>query len=204
LDEKLAYYGNRPLDPKLAARYWRHLAATAGARVLDVGCGAGAFGQFAPPGVEVFGVDHDPGAVRRASSTMQAAVVDLEEGTLPFPDGHFAGVLAKDILEHVARPTRLLAEIRRVLSPGGRLVVSVPMEYPWVVWADYTHHRGFTRQAVTLMLADSDFADIVVSPIGAVPGAGRLGLANFTPKLLALPLMRPLFGRSWEAVAKRR
>lgn len=202
MNEKLAYYKGG-LDRGLVGRYWRLMATSPPARVLDVGCGTGDFGRTAPDGVRVFGVDHDPGAVRRAMAHEEAQVVDLERAPLPFADASFEAVLAKDILEHVSQPTRLLAEIRRVLVPGGRLLVSLPMEYPWVVWDDYTHHRGFTKRALHTMLADADFADIRVWPMGAIPGAGRLGLVDQLPRLLSLPLMRPLFGRSWEALAIR-
>lgn len=199
---KLAYYG-RGVDPALAERYWRLLGLPAGSRALDVGCGTGKLGAAAPAGIEVHGVDHDAGAVAKAQAFEKAQVVDLERGTLPYPDGHFAAAIAKDVLEHVERPTHILSEIQRVLAPGGRLLVSVPMEFPWVVWNDYTHVRGFTHRALTTMLADLGFTDLKVWGMGAVPGAGRLGLVDRVPKLLELPLMRPLFGRSWEALATR-
>lgn len=202
MTEKRAYYRGG-VDRALADRYWRLLAPATGTRVLDLGCGTGKLGAAAPGGVEVHGVDHDEGAVRQAQAHELAQVVDLEHGTLPFPDGHFAAAIAKDVLEHVERPSHILGELRRVLAPGGRLLVSVPMEFPWVVWNDYTHMRGFTRRALETMLGDLGFGDLQIWGMGAVPGAGRFGLIDRVPTLLSLPLMRPLFGRSWEALATR-
>ena len=50
---------------------------------------------------------------------------------LPFPDGTFTMVLSVDTLEHFSAPWTVLDEVRRVLVPGGRLVVSVPWMHPF-------------------------------------------------------------------------
>lgn len=199
---KLAYYEGRTLDPGLVARYFR-LAGDV-RRVLDVGCGRGCFGRLKPSaGIEVHGVDVDELSVETAGEWETARRVDLDGGSLPYEDGMFDAVFAKDVLEHVREPWTLAREIRRVLRGGGRLVVSVPMEYPWVVWNDYTHVRGFTRDALAGLLTDQGFDDVVVRPMGLVPGAGRLGLVDRIPTLLSLPGLRRIFGRSWEAVATK-
>lgn len=190
------------MDPRLAARYWRMLAGSR--RVLDLGCGRGDFGRLRPdPAVEVVGLDHDADAVATAARYENARQADLSSGTLPFEPATFDAVFAKDVLEHLADSARMVGEIARVMRTGGRLIVSVPMEYPWVVWRDYTHFRGFTRDAVRLMLEDQGFAVGHVVPMGELPGAGRLGLVNALPALLSVPGMRRLFGRSWEALATR-
>ena len=203
--EKQSYYVDRRLAPAMGARYWRLLGPLSeSSRVLDVGCGAGDLGRYKPEGIHVFGIDHDIGAVRGASRFETTQSVDLERSQLPFPDGYFSGAFAKDILEHVTQPNKLLAEIHRVLAPRARLLVSVPMEFPWVVWNDYTHQRGFTRSALSMMLRDCQFDDIQIFPMGGVPGASRLGLVDQLPNFLRIPGMRLLFGRSWEACALRR
>jgi SAM-dependent methyltransferase len=129
--------------------------------------------------------------------------VDLANDRLPYPDGFFQAVFAKDILEHLPRPWETLGEVRRVLEPGGRLIVSVPMEYPKVVWDDYTHVRGFTRRALRELLADAGLSVDRIRPMGAVPLAGRLHMIGAIPTLLRIPGMRQIFGRSWEAVGHR-
>ena len=66
---------------------------------------------------------------------------------LPFPDAVFDAVAAFDVLEHCAPEETMLAEVRRVLRPGGRFLVSVPA-YSWA-WSDFDvangHHRRYTR-----------------------------------------------------------
>ncbi len=202
MSTKEVYYRDQGLSPALARRYFGHFGPVR--RVLDVGCGTGDLGRFRPdPGVEVCGVDIDEGAVRSAAEHERAQVCDLE-GRLPFEDAFFDAVLAKDILEHLARPWETLQEIRRVLKRGGALVVSVPMALPRVVWDDYTHVRGYTRNAIRTMLEDGGFTVRSVNRMGSIPGAGRLGLVNALPTLLRAPGMTRMFGSSWEAVASRR
>jgi SAM-dependent methyltransferase len=190
------------LDPALAARYYRLLGSAK--VILDLGCGRGCLGRLKPsPEIEVHGLDHDPLAVEEASRYEKAVCLDLDHERLPYGDAAFEAAIAKDILEHLQDPPRVLREIRRVLRPGGRLLVSVPMEYPWVVWNDYTHVRGFTKDAIRLLLEDAGFDVLHVLPMGGVPLAGRLGLVDWIPRFLALPGARRWFGRSWEGLAIR-
>lgn len=66
---------------------------------------------------------------------------------LPFEDGAFDVVSAFDVIEHCAPEETALTEVRRVLGPGGRFVMSVPA-YAWA-WSDFDvangHHRRYTR-----------------------------------------------------------
>ena len=190
------------LDPGLVRRYWRLIGPAP--RVLDVGCGQGCFGRLKPDAAaEVFGVDFDPIAVETAGRYETASRVDLDAGVLPFPDAMFDAAFAKDVLEHLAKPWMMLAEIRRVLKPAGLVIVSVPMEYPARVWSDYTHVRGFTREAVANLLADGGFRVLHVVPMGGIPMFGRLGWIDLVPVALRVPGMRRVFGASWEALARR-
>jgi len=107
-------YRRLMLYPRLA----RHVSG----RVLDVGCGIGDFLEFRPGTV---GVDVNPHAVewcRRRGLECRL----MEADHLPFPDGGFDGVMLDNVLEHLTAPEPLLDEIRRVLEPGGRLLVGVP------------------------------------------------------------------------------
>jgi len=105
-----------------------------GARVIEVGMGAGSLLlllQRLHP-VTPVGVDVDLGRVhlaRRCGYTGAAAVADA--GRLPFRDGAFARALACEVLEHLDDDAGALAELRRVLAPGGRIAVTVPhARYP--------------------------------------------------------------------------
>lgn len=190
------------LDPGLVARYWRLVAPAR--RVLDVGCGQGCFGRLKPfPDCEVTGVDVDEAALESASRFETTRLVDLDGGAIPFADGTFDAAFVKDVIEHVQDPLRLLREVRRVTRPGGAVVVSTPMEFPWVVWGDYTHVRGFTREAVGGVVEDAGLGIVHLVPMGAVPLAGRLSLVDAIPTLLRFPGARRMFGRSWEVLARR-
>ena len=198
---KLAYYSDRDIAPQLAARYY---AAFGEARlILDLGCGTGTFGRHRPPGVVVHGVDSDPRAVAAAAAHEQALCIDLDAEPLPYADGTFDAVLARDIFEHVRDCGRLAHEAYRVLRPGGTIVASVVMARPARVWADYTHLRGFTRSSAELLLRDAGFEVDAVWRMGPVPGARRLRLVPLLPQLLRFPLFDRLWASSWELKARR-
>ena len=92
-------------------------------RVLEVGCGPGeAAEQIAARGAEVIAVDISPRMVELARGRgVDARLGDVQE--LPFDDESFDCALAAWMLYHVPEPDRALAELARVLRPGGRLVV---------------------------------------------------------------------------------
>jgi SAM-dependent methyltransferase len=78
---------------------------------------------------------------------------------LPFADGSFDVVGAFDVLEHCDPEDRALAELRRVLRPGGRLLLSVPA-YQWA-WSGHDvangHHRRYTRRRAVRAVTTSGF-----------------------------------------------
>jgi SAM-dependent methyltransferase len=126
------------------------------ARVLDVGCGAGAVAKAvkaARPDLDVVGCDISESALTAAKA--DPAAVEFRLGTgehLPFGDGEFDAVWMFDVLEHVDSPERVLAEIARVLRPGGRFHIVLPLEgqprtlYRLVGcgtrWTAKIHHAG--------------------------------------------------------------
>lgn len=105
------------------------LVGSPGKRVLDLGCRAGAVSQHLLPGNEVVGVDVDRVALERAAARGIEPVRANVEEPLPFPDASFDAVVAGELLEHMASPEELVAEVRRVLRPGGVFAGSVPNAY---------------------------------------------------------------------------
>jgi ubiquinone/menaquinone biosynthesis C-methylase UbiE len=116
----------------------------AGDRVLDLGCGDGALtgvladaagagaGAGAPGGTaaggSVIGADVAEAALRRARARHPGLTFVLApiDGALPFEDGSFEVVWASEVIEHVADTARWLSEVRRVLAPRGRLLLTTP------------------------------------------------------------------------------
>ena len=162
----------------------------AGDRVLDLGCGEGAFAAaLAQAGADVTGVDVAAEAVRRARvRAPQARIEQIVEGAaLPLAEDAFDVVWAGEVLEHVADVVGLLAEVRRVLRWGGtllattpnlpRLAVAVealrgaPLEQRLDPRAD--HLRFFTARSLAALLRDAGFADTSVRAHGGPPGAQR-------------------------------
>jgi SAM-dependent methyltransferase len=86
--------------------------------------------------VRLTGVDSDPDRVAQARREVPSAeVVQADAQMLPFEDGSFDAVLLTEVLEHLPDDRAALAELRRVLRPGGVLAVSVPhRRYPF--WWD--------------------------------------------------------------------
>jgi ubiquinone/menaquinone biosynthesis C-methylase UbiE len=111
-------------ERKFFRRHRRHLADHLTGRVLDLGSGTGANLPYYPPSAAVVGIEPDPHMLRRARARERAAPAALVLGgaeTLPFPDGAFDTAVVTLVLCTVADPGRALAELRRVLRPGGQL-----------------------------------------------------------------------------------
>jgi ubiquinone/menaquinone biosynthesis C-methylase UbiE len=98
-------------------------------RVLEVGCGAGHLLARLPAGRAV-GMDLADSLLRRTRARLdrRAALAQGDAGSLPFASASFDRVYCSEVLEHVVDPGAAVAEIRRVLKPGGVAVLSVPNE----------------------------------------------------------------------------
>jgi SAM-dependent methyltransferase len=106
-----------------------------GRRILDAGCGSGPlFAALRDRGAIVTGIDASAGmlelARRRLGDDADLRVADLA-GPLVLPDGAFDDVIASLVLHYLEDWGPTLAELRRVLKPGGRLLVSV--DHPFVI-----------------------------------------------------------------------
>jgi SAM-dependent methyltransferase len=118
----------------------------AGRRILDAGCGSGPlFAALRDRGAIVTGIDASAGmlelARRRLGDGADLRVADLGS-PLPFPDGTFDDVIASLVLHYLEDWRPALAELRRVLKPGGRLIVSV--DHPFAI---NLMHREAGREA---------------------------------------------------------
>jgi SAM-dependent methyltransferase len=149
-----------------------------GERVLDVGCGEGWFcDALTAAGFSAVGVDVAPEALRRARLRFPELEFALSgETSLPFADSSFGAAWLGEVLEHVRDGIGLLAEVARVVGPGGMLVASTPdhgfgrrlqlalgrraFERHFEPRAD--HLRFFTRRTLAALLDAGSFEQVAV------------------------------------------
>jgi ubiquinone/menaquinone biosynthesis C-methylase UbiE len=101
------------------------LGLPATGRLLDLGCGPGAVAarmKARRPGLEIIGLDRDEGVL--TSARARVPVLRADAAWLPFPSESFDGVHARLVLRHLPDPDAALAEARRVLRRGGRVIVA--------------------------------------------------------------------------------
>jgi SAM-dependent methyltransferase/UDP-N-acetylglucosamine transferase subunit ALG13 len=122
-----------PFDRHPLARYrwaWAQLAARTG-RHLDLGVGDGTFttALHGDTKLDLVAVDAHPDYLRELRAAEPHLALARVASALPFEDGAFDSASALDVLEHVADEAGTLAELRRVLRPGGLLVLTVPARH---------------------------------------------------------------------------
>jgi len=131
-----------------------------GTRVIDVGCGQGRHSFEAyRRGADVVAFDQNAddlaqvkimfGAMAEAGEAPAHAKAEAVQGdalAMPYRDGEFDVVIASEILEHIPADERAVAELVRVLAPGGALVVTVPRWLPericWLLSDEYHANEG--------------------------------------------------------------
>lgn len=146
--------------------------------VLDVGCGSGRsvdlFRSLAPMASWV-GVDIEDSPEVRARRRDDAEFHTFDGESLPFEGGRFDIVYCAQVLEHVGRPAPLLAEMARVLAPGGRLAGSTSQLEPF-------HSRStwnYTPHGLALLLDEAGFDEVELRPsVDALTLIVRRGLGG--------------------------
>jgi 2-polyprenyl-3-methyl-5-hydroxy-6-metoxy-1,4-benzoquinol methylase len=164
-----------------------------GERLLDLGCGEGHFGAAAgEAGAEVLAADVAEEALRRARALHPGLDLHLidGEGGWELEDADFDIVWAGEVIEHVADTASWLSELRRVLRPGGRLLLSTPLlgrrelleaTLSGAVFARRfeprsDHLRHYNAATLRALMADFGFERIAVRSGG--PRGERLLLAS--------------------------
>jgi SAM-dependent methyltransferase len=162
------------------------------ALIVDVGCGDGSALAVAArhnPGHRFAGIDWSGDALRRAHGLgLTVLRADVTTPGLPVADGAADVVIMSELIEHLVDPDRAVAEVRRVLRPGGSLLLSTPNLAAWYnrgllavgiqpVFSEVSlrgvfgrpgrvvagHLRLFTRRALTEFLTASGFRCVTVA-----------------------------------------
>jgi SAM-dependent methyltransferase len=140
------------------------LEGLSGARALDVGCGGQPYRSLLGRFRGYVGFD----SPSRPDSATHADVFG-DATALPFANASVDVVLCTEVMEHVAEPSLMLAEIRRVLVPGGHLVLSVPFiwhlhDEPWDYWR-------FTEFGLRAIIERAGLDVVALTPTNGMIGA---------------------------------
>lgn len=135
--------------------------------VLDIGCGDGTAAATAAPfltGHRIVGVDWSQDALGRAHTRLPYTVRgELTDGGLPFRTAAADAVLFSEVIEHLVDPDSALDEIRRVLRPGGHLMLSTPNLAAWY------------NRALLLAGVQPVFSEVSLRAVHGRPGAQVVG-----------------------------
>jgi 2-polyprenyl-3-methyl-5-hydroxy-6-metoxy-1,4-benzoquinol methylase len=199
------YFVHYPIKhSRYSSHYYARLLVGRGQDVLDLGCGEGFFAaELKKEGNRIVGVDALPAAGEQAAleryicADLNAAQPEVARQA---GEHRFDRVLLLDVLEHLLRPQRLLAEIRPTLKESGRLVVSLPnvanitvrlsllfgrFHYRDRGIMDRTHVHFYTRKTARAFLRENGW-EIVSEKTTVMPVELVLGLDPANPLMRAI------------------
>jgi SAM-dependent methyltransferase len=191
---------SRPLTdyPRLLSKnLFDRYGLMAGQCILEVGCGRGEFLRgFIDCGMQGYGVDQSRAAEKYCPEA-DLKVADLENERLPYADATFDVVYSKSVIEHFYYPERIIAEIHRVMKPGGLIITLCPdWEFNYrIYFEDFTHRTPFMQSSLRDIHLMYGFEEVKVERFRQLPV-----LWNTGPWLLPLAeitrLLAPIFLKS--------
>jgi len=139
-------------------------------KLLEVGCGRGEFLRgFFRCGMDVCGVDQSEMA-KTICPEAEFKIANLEE-EIPYENDYFDVVYSKSVIEHFYHPEKLVAQIYRVLKPGGLVITMTPdWEHHFKnFYDDYTHRTPFTKTSLEDILRIYGFENVQVEYFRQLP-----------------------------------
>lgn len=122
-------------------------------KILDIGCGTGetlSYLKSIKPQSKLYGVDPDPIAIGFSKIGNRGTIRKSSAEKLPFKSDYFHVVMFLDVLEHVKNQNKALQEAKRVLKPGGLIIITAPaLKF---IWSDHDikqdHYRRYSRPEI--------------------------------------------------------
>jgi len=186
--------GSRLMVDLVAGFYDRNLPIHAKGRLLDLGCGkVPLFAAYSKLVTDNICVDWE-------NSLHPNAYLDFEcdiTASLPFKDGEFDTIILSDVLEHIPQPERLMADMARMLSANGKLILNVPFFY-WIHERPHDYYR-YTEFALRRFVDGAGLKLLQLDAVGGSPEA----LADMLAKHLQfVPLLGTALAACVQFVAR--
>lgn len=191
-DTKEIGVGSRLMADRVAALYAKYLPRYARGRLLDLGCGkVPLYMAYRDTTTEVVCVDWEGAA--KHSPHLDLAQDITEE--LPFDDGSFDTIIVSDVMEHIPEPASVWAQLKRLLAPGGHILLNVPYYYP-IHEAPYDFYR-YTEFALRRFAEAANLEVVVFQPLGGSPEV----IADIVAKnLVPIPVIGPVLASFVQSV----
>ncbi|MBI3629550.1 MAG: class I SAM-dependent methyltransferase, partial [Candidatus Rokubacteria bacterium] len=162
------------IDRGMAKRFCPDLSGT----VLDVGCGRRPYHSLLANAARVIGMDRNP-ALR---PDVIGSVLHI-----PVAGGAVNAVLCNEVLEHGPEPGFALAEMRRVLAPGGLVYATVPQS--WGLHYEPHDYYRFTKYGISHLLEEGGFSVVRIEQMGGIFSFTAVRLIDFLVLVVLFPLL---------------
>ncbi len=158
-DKHWWFVGRRRIFLDVLDKYLTRPSNVRQRRILDMGCGTGTMLKYLSRYGQAEGIDADEDAVSFCHERGITQVQQVSSFPLPFEDDTFDLVTALDVIEHIEDDLGTLRELKRVLRPGGMLLVSVPAyRFLWGAQDEISNHkRRYVAPDMRARLLDAGF-----------------------------------------------
>lgn len=150
--DDIRWINQRPLINQL-------LDGETGGRMLDCGCGSGMYQKkMRQRADQVWAMDIDTVNLKYClrEKLITNTAIRGDASSLPFASSIFDAVLCSEVIEHITNDSRAVGELSRVLKPGGRLIISVPVPPGNIDQDAFGHKReGYTLEALSKLLKEN-------------------------------------------------